>query len=226
MSIPRQMINLLGIVLVVAVLVAGVTLAGVPLFSSAQTTDASTKTVAQTNQIYQIQVTELAAANETIDEIVTDVTALQSQITATTRMDDVIELAVAAADTVGGTIESFTVAEIEPWTPRTGLDSDVEDEAAPTDEGEAEDTSANAESDGTTDAADGAEAPAEAPATAEDSPQKQIPVTIKVVVPSAAAAAAFMDGLARGPRLIAPIDGTLEDGVLTVTALAFLRTGE
>jgi hypothetical protein len=49
-------------------------------------------------------------------------------------------------------------------------------------------------------------------------------VTIRVAVPSAEAAAAFMDALGRGPRLLLPIDGTLDGPTLTVTALALVRT--
>jgi hypothetical protein len=39
-------------------------------------------------------------------------------------------------------------------------------------------------------------------------------------------AAAFMDALGRGPRLLSPTNGTLTDGTLTVSALAFIRTGD
>ena len=56
------------------------------------------------------------------------------------------------------------------------------------------------------------------------SPQQQIPVTITVQVTDARSAAAFIDALSRGPRLLATIDGTLEEGTLTVTALALVRT--
>ncbi len=35
---------------------------------------------------------------------------------------------------------------------------------------------------------------------------------------------AFVDALGAGPRLISPIDATLDDGTLTVTVLTFMRT--
>ncbi|MFE7844609.1 hypothetical protein ACFUTX_05355 [Microbacterium sp. NPDC057407] len=230
MNIPKQMINLLGAVVVIAVLVAGVTLAGLPLYSNAQATDASTRTVEQTNEIYEIQVAQLSAENERIDEIDADLASLEEEIPGLPRLDDVVEIVVAAAGTVEGTIQSIEAADLEVWTPRSGLDSDDGDDTAPTD-GEATDEAATGE-EATADATDAAaqdtatEAPADDAPAAEDSPQKQIPVTIEIAVPDAAAAAAFMDELGRGPRLIAPIDGTLEDGVLRVTALAFLRTGD
>jgi hypothetical protein len=53
-----------------------------------------------------------------------------------------------------------------------------------------------------------------------------VPLTIVVELADASQAAAFIDALGRGPRLLAPIDGTLDDGTLTVTALAFIRTEE
>lgn len=234
MNIPKQMINLLGAVVIVAVLVAGVTLAGLPLYTSAQATDAGTRTVAQTNEIYQIQVTQLAADNERIDEIESDLASLQKEIPGLPRLDDVVEIVVAAAGAAGGTIESIEAAEIEVWTPRAGLDSAEGEDAAPTDEESTSDDEAEADGAEGAASADGGDAaaeapagaPAEAPAAEDDSPQKQIPVTIEIAVPDAAAGAVFMDALGHGERLLAPIDGTLEDGVLTVTALAFLRLGD
>nr|BFF11077.1 hypothetical protein GCM10025699_23800 [Microbacterium flavescens] len=123
----------------------------------------------------------------------------------------------------------MSVADAEPWMPRTGLAGDDDagtapvEEAAPAPEGdEAEGDTAES-----TDPADASETAADpaAEAVAEAvSPQQQIPVTITVQVPDARSAAAFMDALGRGPRLLAPIDGTLEEGTLTVTALALVRT--
>ena len=55
-------------------------------------------------------------------------------------------------------------------------------------------------------------------------PQQQLTVTIEVAAPDARTAMAFVDALGRGPRLLAPIDATLDDGTLTVTVLTFMRT--
>ncbi len=221
MNTSKQLINVLGIVVVVGIVVAGIALIALPLYSNAQATDASTRQVAQTNEIYQIQVAQLSADKDRIDEIDADVAELRREITDIPQLDDVMELVVAAAAANGATIESVTVADPEAWSPRTGLsDSEADTSAAPTE----------TEPSGEATAAD--EAPADAaaavtpPADAADSPQRQIPVTIEVTIADAAAAAAFVDALRTGPRLIAPIDATLEDGTLTVAALAFVRIGD
>ncbi|WP_214466753.1 hypothetical protein [Microbacterium flavescens] len=229
MNIPRQMINLVGIVVVVALLVAGATLIVLPMYSSARAIDGETASVAQTNQLYDVQVATLTGAQERIEELTGEVTGLRRQIPASSQLDDVMQIVVDSARATGATIESVSAADAEPWMPRTGLAGDDDagtapvEEAAPAPEGdEAEGDTAES-----TDPADASETAADpaAEAVAEAvSPQQQIPVTIAVQVPDARSAAAFMDALGRGPRLLAPIDGTLEEGTLTVTALALVRT--
>ena len=228
MNIPRQMINLVGVVVVVALLVAGLTMIVLPMYSSARSIDADTANVAQTNQLYDVRVSRLTAAQAEIETLTGDVTALRRQIAASSQLDDVMQIVVDSAKATGATIESVSAADAEPWAPRTGLEGEG-DTGAPVDAAPAEGEAAPAEGEGTettetTDAA--ADAGTEAPAEAEPaaSPQQQIPVTITVEVPDARAAAAFIDALSRGPRLLATIDGTLEEGTLTVTALALVRT--
>lgn len=229
MNIPRQMINLIGLVLVVGVLVAGIALIALPPYGSAQSIDTDTRSVAQTNGLYQVRVTSLSADAERIDEITADVTQLRLEIPSSSHLDDVVQIAVDAAAETGATIEGFEAAAPEAWAPRSGLGDDGE-QAAPTDTPEAATPDANA-AEGETPApeatGDGTDPAATPPAEGTDasaSPQRQIPVTIRVAVTDAAAAAAFMDALGRGPRLLLPIDGTLDGPTLTVTALALVRT--
>ena len=227
---PRQMINLIAIVLTAGLLFAGTMLVVLPVYGSARTTETSARDVAQTNDVYQLQVDRLAEAEARIDEIAADVAALRLGIPASSRLDDVMQIVVEAAEATGATIEGFAAVEPEAWTPRTGLGGD-DAGSAPTD-----DTATAAPP--TTDEA-GSPAPTASPPAAGEaegqtppadetdaaaSPQRQIPVTITVAVPSAEAAAAFLDALGRGPRLLLPIDGTLDETTLTVTALAFVRT--
>lgn len=228
MNIPRQMINLIGIVLVVGILVAGIALIALPPYGSAQVIDTDTRSVAQTNGLYEIRVTSLSADAERIDEITADVTQLRLEIPASSHLDDVVQIAVDAAVETGVTIEGFEAAAPEAWAPRTGLGEDGQ-QAAPTDAPattpDAGTTEGNAPApEATADGTDPATTPPVEGTDAAASPQRQIPVTIRVAVPSAEAAAAFMDALGRGPRLLLPIDGTLDGPTLTVTALALVRT--
>lgn len=227
---PRQMINLIAIVLIAGLLFAGTMLVVLPVYGSARTTETSARDVAQTNDVYQLQVDRLAQAQARIDEIAADVAALRLGIPASSRLDDVMQIVVEAAEATGASIEGFAAADPEAWTPRSGLGSD-DAGSAPGDDTATAAPAATGE--------DGAPAPTPSPAAAGEpggqtspgegtdaaaSRQRQIPVTITVAVPSAEAAAAFLDALGRGPRLLLPIDGTLDETTLTVTALAFVRT--
>lgn len=218
MNSNRQLVNLVGILLVVAILVAGVALVALPMYAQSQTIDANTVTVEQTNAIYEAQIAQLAAADEQIDAVDADLAALRTAIPAKTSLDDVFEIIAAASDRAHVTINTIKVVDPEDWMPRTGVETDPEAaaaaEAAP---------DADAATDPTTD--DGS-AP-EGTATEEQigpKPQQQLTVTIEVEVADAQAAMAFVDALGSGKRLIAPIDATLDDGTLTVTVLTFFRT--
>jgi hypothetical protein len=241
MNVPKQFVNLIGAVVVVAILALGITLIAVPLYSNSQTIDASRREVAQTNDIYAVQVAQLSSANERIDEINTDVATLRAQITPILALDDIIEIVLRSAEANGATIESVTVADIEAFAPRPGAAAEdataratASDPTAPAEEDQtAVDESAAetdaAAADDTTDAAGTETAetpPAETPPAEAESPQSQVPLTIEVTVESAARAAAFMDALGQGPRLIVPTSAKLDAGRLIITAYALMRTGD
>lgn len=227
MNSNRQLVNLVGLLLVVAIVVAGVALVALPMYAQSQTIDASTVTVEQTNAVYEAQIAQLAAAGEQVEAIDADLAALRSAIPAKTSLDDVFEIIAAASDRADVTISTIKVVDPEQWAPRAGVDTDpaAAAEAAPdadatdpaTDDGSAEGTDGSA----TDEAATGAAATEE---PVGPQPQQQLTVTIEVEVPDAEAAMAFVDALGRGKRLIAPIDATLADGTLTVTVLTFIRT--
>lgn len=213
MNSTKQLINLAGLVLVVAIVVAGIALLALPMYSQAQTIDGQTRTVAQTNAIYETQVAQLSAANDRIDEIDANLAELRDEIAAAPQLDDVFELINAAAERTEVTIETVAVADPEDFIARTTV---VEEAAAPA---------------ATTDTAENAAAETEAPAETTAAPvegpslQRQVIITIDVKTDDPEAAARFIDELGRGPRLIAPIDGTYVDGeTLTATVLAFIRT--
>lgn len=234
MNIPRQLLNLLGAVVVIAIVVLGVTLVALPTYGTAQATDASTRDVAQTNDIYAMQVAQLSAEEKRIGEIDAEVAQLRQQITDIRKIDDVIEIVILAAVANGAAVESVTVGDVEAWQPRVDVSAeDAADQATASDPSavvEAQDTAPaeSAEPAEGTEEATTEEATAEEPVPApdgEDSPQRQIPITLEVKVDSAAAAAAFMDSLGAGPRLLAITSGKFDAGTLLVTAYALMRTG-
>lgn len=225
MSLPKNLINLLGLVVVLAVLVAGVVLVALPMWGNAQTTQAAANGVAQTNAVYDQQVQALTAASSRMDEITASLAELETEIAPIPQMDDAFEIIAAAAASTGVVIESIKANELEPWVPRAPVTefSDPANPAAPAEEVQPDGA---AELDAVT--VEEGEEPAQTTPDASGSPQQQIPVSIQVTVKDAATATAFIDALGRGPRLIAPVNTTLDPGAdegnLVVNVLVFIRS--
>ncbi|MCW3494788.1 hypothetical protein [Microbacterium sp. SSM24] len=233
MTFSKQLINLLGLVVVLAIVVAGVAMLALPLYSQSQSTDLAVNEVTQTNDMYALQVEQLRADEARIDEITASVALLRGEITALPQLDDVHELVEAAAGEAKATVVSVIAESPVTWIPRTVVtvaedgETAAAEEAAPAEGAPADGAATEAESteasgDTTEESAAGGEAPTEVV-----SPQQQVPVVITVEVPDASTAAAFIDALDAGPRLIGIESAVLsdQDGVLQliVNALAFIR---
>lgn len=237
MTISKQLINLLGIVLVLAIVVAGVVVLALPLYSQAKSTDLAVSDVTQTNDVYALQVEQLKADEARIDEISASVSLLRDGITALPQLDDVHELVVAAAADAEAAVVSVIAADPVEWLPRTVVSFSYGDGAATTEEtapaatesddgAAAEGAPADSSAEGTGQSpAEGGDEPTDAAPT-----QQQVPVVITVEVADAAAAAAFIDALGAGPRLVGVESAVLsdEDDVLqlVVNALVFTRIEE
>ena len=72
MNSNRQLINLAGLLIVIAILVAGVALVALPMWAQSRTIDENTMTVEQTNAVYEAQIAQLSAAGENIEEVDVD----------------------------------------------------------------------------------------------------------------------------------------------------------
>ena len=228
MTLNKQLINLAGILAVLVIVVAGVVLAAVPMISQASATDSQTQTVAQSNAVYEAQVTQLTTAQQGIADIGANLTDLRTEIAAQPKLDDVLEIVDKAVAQTGATVESIAVADPVSFVPRgavvdtTGTGVPV---AAPTPAPAA----TSGESGGDTapsDAATTEPAPAAPADGAAVTPQAQVLITVTVTIADAKTAATFLDALRVGPRRILPIDAKLDDGKLTVQALTFIRTDD
>lgn len=235
MNLPKNLINLLGLVVVVGVVVAGLLLVALPMWGGAQKTQASAASVAQTNAIYDAQLQALRVASERTDEIDASLQELGAEISSIPQMDDVFEIVAEAASSTGVVIVSIKAGDLEAWVPRAPVTefSDPANPGQPSEEAATESptdssTAPTAETDASSGAGDAGAGATDAGngADGEVSPQQQVTVTIEVTAPSAAAAAAFIDALGLGPRLLAPVDATLDPAVdkgnLVVNALAFI----
>ncbi|GAA1640953.1 hypothetical protein [Microbacterium flavum] len=245
MTLNRQLITLAGVLVAAVVLALGLALIAAPMFSQAQALDANTRQVTQTNATYQAQIDALSLAEKNIADTDAAVATLRTQIAAIPALDDIYEIVGAVAQSQDVRIESITAEDPAPFVPRDTLDADGTAVAAPTP------TPAASPSEDGVDAAATAPAP---PSSAADAPQQQVSVKIVVdlsqpyALPAADAAppalddaadpaavraaateramkaAAFVDALGKGPRLVAPVDVAYADSTLTVQLLTFIRT--
>ena len=121
MTVSKQLINLLGMVVLLATLVAGTVLIALPLYTQSQSTDLEAREVSQSNDVYSMQVDQLTADAERIDEITASVGRLRTQIPAHPKLDDVYELVVSAAAGAEALVVSAVAGEPVAWVPRTQI---------------------------------------------------------------------------------------------------------
>ncbi|WP_396641573.1 hypothetical protein [Microbacterium sp.] len=236
MNIPKQFLNLIGAIVVLAVVTAGVLLLALPLYTQSSTTATDANLVAQTNAGYEAQIASLREREADMDEIEDTVAELRREIPAEPLLDDVFEVVAAAADTAGVSIQTVTVGETSAWAPRAALTPDavLSTDGAPA--AEAAPVTPDATTEGTP-PAEGTDTMTTDPTTADSTttdaatvadPQIQVAFTVTVTAPSPAQAERFIDALGEGNRLIGIVHSALTSGAdsydLTVNALAFART--
>jgi hypothetical protein len=225
----RRMVDLIGGVVTVAILLVGVLVFALPLHGGAGATMDQADDVRAQNAVQQTLLDSLTAQSADMTELDTDVARLRAGIPLTDRVEDLVELAVAATGAHGGTLLSVLPAPAAPFAPRT-VEPGADGEAPTTDAAGAEAASGQEDVDGTqaTDAADtAASAPPPAPAAASEDGPLQTEVTLQFDVPGVEAGTAIVDALRAGPRLVAVTRAEIatdDDGVtLTVTVLVFSR---
>lgn len=213
MTMSRQLINLAGALAAIVILALGILLVALPMFNQAGATDDQADDIAQTNEIYDIQVETLRAQEARLTDLERDLSALRAQIPATALNDQVFELIGEAVRASGVTVGTVTAGDMEAWTAPT-VDGDAEGApaAAPAPEdatGTQTGTGAeNATGTETTDGTAGEAPPAAAPT--EVDPQQIIPFTISVTLQEAVQASRFLDALRADDRLL-----TIEHAVLS-----------
>lgn len=173
MNANKQLINLAGVVLVVVLLIAGVALVAMPLYSQSQAIDAQVGTVGQSNMLYEQQIAALSAAEAELDQIDADVADLRREIAAFPQLDDAHRLISAAAKKVDVRIQTVEATAPTAWQPRGAPAAEGADAAAPTE-------AAPAAAEGTEAAASAGETPAPAEAPAEETPNRQVLLTITI----------------------------------------------
>ena len=182
MNANKQLINLAGILIIVVIVVAGVALVAMPMYSQSQTIDGQTRSVAQTNMVYEQQIAQLTEAEARITELDGDLDELRREITLSPQLDDLHLLIESAAKSVDVHVSSVNVDDPEGWSARgRGTPEEAPAVEASTAEPGA-DAAAEAGAEPAPAGADGEEAPA---ASAEEEiagPQRQVLATIVIDV--------------------------------------------
>lgn len=215
---PKQLINIIGTLIVVLVVVLGVVLGVVPLSSQTGQVHTEATTVRQSNDIFDAQVRQLKAVDK--PELETRLAGLRKEIPEVALNDDVFELINSAAAATASTVESVTATEPESWvTPVIEGEepAPAEEVPAPEDAPGGDDTAAATE-----------EAPV--PAEPAESPRKSLPFAIQVTAADMTSAAAFVDALRAAPRLVRietvafTLNAATPDAVPTVSVSVALRS--
>ena len=216
---PKQFINVVGVIVVAAVLAAGILLIGMPVYFQSVATSAQTRLLSQNNDTYETQVDLLNEEDGRLEEINAEVAVLRTQVPSTAQTEDIFKIVADAAATAGVTVLAVNALEPVPWFIRTTPEEDADDGDPGVDTDLTEQTSEGATgSRGDRGAATG------------ESSQLQVPVSISVALDDPTQAAAFLEALGMGPRLLAVTETTMEsvqNGYhLGVESLAFVRTEE
>jgi hypothetical protein len=198
MEMSRRLINLIGAAVVTLIILGGLMLVELPLFGAARDAVDQAKAATYSNNVIRDRLTELYKQNANAEQLRKELSDLRAQIAAADELMDASALASTAAKSSGARIVAVTFGERQVF-------------AAPVGGGIGEDGKPSKPQ----------------PTAAADTPQVQTQVTFEAEVSSPAQAAAFLDGLRSGPRLLQVVQSTCSPTndakrfTVTVDALIF-----
>jgi len=201
MEMSRRRINLIGGSLVTAVVVIGSLLVMAPQLSALQSANVQSELAANSDQATRAQLADLAKQDSGVAQTNGDLSHVRRQITVHDELRDASALASEAARSSGARIVAITFSERQVF-------------AAPAGQGMGDD--------GT---------PTAPQATVQPNTERlQLPVTFEVEVTSTTQAAAFLEGLRLGTRLLQVVQAqcspTNADQRFTLTVDALLFSAE
>lgn len=231
MKLDARMLNLLGLLAIVAVLGLGVVSLIMPMYQGVQNASGELSLAEQTNEGYRNQLAQLAEAESRKAEIEKSVAELRKEMPDNLQADTVLQV-IADASTASGTfIDADSYAAAVAFAPQLGVQGEEVPSSAPAPPPDpAADTAsgAGAESADTT-GADPA-APAEG-GSAATGPEQQVEIELTVSALDHAMATSFLDQLRAGPRSLLVTSAVFEkgsahtvtgwEGTLKVKMLAF-----
>lgn len=173
MERSRRLINLIGAGVTTVIAFGGVALLVVPPFTQALNANEHAAEAANANRTARVELDQLAAQSSKLAEMRNQLSSLRTEITTADEQRDASALVSVAARSSGAKIVSITFGNRQVF-------------AAPAGGGVGADGKATVQQ----------------PTADPNAAQVQIPVTFEAEVSSATQAAAFVDGLRGGPRLL------------------------
>ena len=239
MKLDARMLNLLGLLAIVAVLGLGVVSLIMPMYQGVQNASGELSLAEQTNEGYRNQLAQLTEAEVRKAEIEKSVAELRKEVPDSVQADTVLQVIADASAATGAFIDTSAFGEPATFTPRAEA---TEDGAAPSAPAPPPDPGA---SEGAAvagaPASDGAGAAAVTPPAdageATEGPERQVEIELTLSVENAAMATSFLDQLRGGSRSLLVTSAVAEkggahtvtnwEGTLKVKLLAFFyETGE
>jgi hypothetical protein len=222
---PKQLINVVGIVICVGILALAITLVAIPIFFQSLATNAQTAQVDQTNDVYQAQLEGLRADRERMAEIEASVTELRTQIPLDNELDEVFEIVARAASDANVQVQTVTAGENTAFETRTaplGIGAVAEPSPA-----EPQDDTIDAEDPDSTQPGEGSTTGPMAEA-APSGGRQQVDFTIVVSAARLEDAVRFLEQLRSGPRLLSAVDSivapTGSGFDVSISALTYVRS--
>ncbi len=201
MKIDNRLLNLIGLLVIVAVLALGLTAIAMPIFERVQIAQGEIATDQQNNDALRARLAELTAAEQRQGEIEDSIAELRKQLPESAQTDTALQMIENSLISTGAVVRNVAFGEPVPFSPR----------AAYGEQGTAAPSTAPA-----TPPADGTEQPdaaAEAPAAQSSTDaRQQYEVSLSVVVPDEATALAFLDRLRADTRIMLPVEAALSKG--------------
>lgn len=173
MEMSRRRIHLIGASVVAGLVLSGSLLVVLPLLGAAASASTQADEATNAQQVVRARLTDLARRRAVVEELYNQVDGLRTQIPAQDERTDASVLAAAAAKSAGARIVAVTFADRQGFVAPTGLG--LSEEGTPA---------------------------APRATAAPDTSSFQLPVTFEAEVSSAAQAAAFIDGLRTGSRVV------------------------
>lgn len=238
MKLDARMLNLLGLLAIVAVLGLGVVSLIMPMYQGVQNASGELSLAEQTNEGYRNQLAQLAEAESRKAEIEKSVAELRKEMPDNVQADTVLQVIADASTASGAFMDADSYAAAVAFAPQLGVAEEEAPSSAPAPPPDpAADTASGAGTESFDAAAGAGAAASSTDGSTAASPEQQFEIELTVSVLDHAMATSFLDQLRAGSRSLLVTSAVLEkgsahsvtgwEGTLKVKMLAFFyESGE